>query len=628
TKGLLIPRMTTAQRIAIVSPASSLLVYDTNLSSFFYWTGTGWTKIGTSSSDYWLPDGNNIYFNAGNVGVGTSSPGRKMIVKGSSVNLNEAIFAVQNTDGDTVFAVYPEGVRVWVNDDGGSKASGNRGGFAVGGYSPSKAGFTNEYLRVTPDSVRVYIDDDFIGSKASGNRGGFAVGGFCPSKGTNTDHYLFVQDDSTRVYVADSTQGFGVENIEAANNSRIMKLTTENYLIGHESGISIVGGLYNSFMGYKTGHNSTTASNNVFLGYESGYSNTTGNYNTFLGFQAGYTNAASYNTFLGYQCGKANTTGSYNAFMGYNAGLSNTNGLCNVFFGYEAGRDNSGEANVFIGSKAGQQNSTGLFSVMIGESAGFRSVGGEANVFIGCGTGALTEADNNTFVGGYCGGGITTGYNNTFVGAWAGGSVTSGNNNTYLGFGTGNFVNASGNTFVGFESGGSKNSGGNNLFLGSQAGYNNLSGIGNVFIGYQTGYNETGNNKLYIDNSIISTPLIYGDFNTDFVKLNAAVCIRDLFSIEKESNLTLGSGGTVTPVKSYILIGSTTPIVLNGVNAITDGTLSGQVLLLEGSNNINTITINDGANTQMSGNVVLGLYDTIMFIWNGTDWIEISRTNN
>ncbi|MFH2143556.1 MAG: hypothetical protein ABIJ97_14110, partial [Bacteroidota bacterium] len=47
TKGLLIPRMTTAQRIAIVSPASSLLVYDTNLSSFFYWTGTGWTKIGT-----------------------------------------------------------------------------------------------------------------------------------------------------------------------------------------------------------------------------------------------------------------------------------------------------------------------------------------------------------------------------------------------------------------------------------------------------------------------------------------------------------------------------------------------------------------------------------------------------
>jgi len=62
---------------------------------------------------------------------------------------------VLNASGDTVLAVYQEGVRIWVADDTtGVKANGSRGGFAVGGMNPTK-GYTNEYLRVTPDSVRV-----------------------------------------------------------------------------------------------------------------------------------------------------------------------------------------------------------------------------------------------------------------------------------------------------------------------------------------------------------------------------------------------------------------------------------------------------------------------------------------
>ncbi|MFH1315702.1 MAG: hypothetical protein ABIH67_04905, partial [Candidatus Uhrbacteria bacterium] len=72
--------------------------------------------------------------------------------------------------------VTPDSVRIFVEDDPATKATGSKGGFAVGGFSLSK-GVTNEYLRVTPDSVRVYIEDT-TGLKASGNRGGFAVGGF------------------------------------------------------------------------------------------------------------------------------------------------------------------------------------------------------------------------------------------------------------------------------------------------------------------------------------------------------------------------------------------------------------------------------------------------------------------
>ena len=45
TKGMLAPRMTTAQRTAIASPANGLLVYDTDVKSFWFYNGTAWTNL-------------------------------------------------------------------------------------------------------------------------------------------------------------------------------------------------------------------------------------------------------------------------------------------------------------------------------------------------------------------------------------------------------------------------------------------------------------------------------------------------------------------------------------------------------------------------------------------------------
>src|SRR5690606_6858800 len=54
-KGFLVPRMTTAQRIAIPTPANSLLVYDTNLESFFHFDATpgpgSWVKINSTANE-------------------------------------------------------------------------------------------------------------------------------------------------------------------------------------------------------------------------------------------------------------------------------------------------------------------------------------------------------------------------------------------------------------------------------------------------------------------------------------------------------------------------------------------------------------------------------------------------
>ncbi|MDN3723318.1 hypothetical protein QRD02_02905 [Aequorivita sp. SDUM287046] len=53
-KGMLVPRMTTTQRLAITTPANSLLVYDTNLESFFHFDDTpppgSWVRINSTTN--------------------------------------------------------------------------------------------------------------------------------------------------------------------------------------------------------------------------------------------------------------------------------------------------------------------------------------------------------------------------------------------------------------------------------------------------------------------------------------------------------------------------------------------------------------------------------------------------
>lgn len=52
-KGMLAPRMTTAQRNAIVSPADGLMVYDTSLKLFYYYSGasSSWAPMGANVTD-------------------------------------------------------------------------------------------------------------------------------------------------------------------------------------------------------------------------------------------------------------------------------------------------------------------------------------------------------------------------------------------------------------------------------------------------------------------------------------------------------------------------------------------------------------------------------------------------
>src|ERR1700733_6044094 len=63
-KGLLMPRMTSAQRNAIATPAEGLKVYDTDTKTFWYYNGTGWIQTATGSPvNFWTLNGTNIFNN-------------------------------------------------------------------------------------------------------------------------------------------------------------------------------------------------------------------------------------------------------------------------------------------------------------------------------------------------------------------------------------------------------------------------------------------------------------------------------------------------------------------------------------------------------------------------------------
>jgi len=86
TKGMLAPRMTLAQRNAVVSPATGLVIYQTdNNPGLYYNSGTpaipAWFIVGNNAGQ-WLNNVTTIYYNLGAVGIGTSTPTEKLNLEG------------------------------------------------------------------------------------------------------------------------------------------------------------------------------------------------------------------------------------------------------------------------------------------------------------------------------------------------------------------------------------------------------------------------------------------------------------------------------------------------------------------------------------------------------------------
>ncbi len=167
--------------------------------------------------------------------------------------------------------------------------------------------------------------------------------------------------------------------------------------------------------------------------------------------------------------------------------------------------------SVFLGNHSGDNDDGSNFNTAVGISSLQSNTSGNNNVSVGFGASVnTTSGSSNTSIGYYSSRLNTEGEKNTAIGAYANYTNQTGSNNTIIGFQAGRGINAH-------------------------------SKSGNVFLGYMAGYNETGDNKLYIENSDTSNPLIYGDFSNDVLGFMGNVGI-----------------GTKTPEKNLHVVGSDT----------------------------------------------------------------------
>jgi uncharacterized protein YneR len=440
---------------------------------------------------------------------------KKLEVAGETTAPDEALFEVRNKSGQTVFAVYNEGVRIYVGD-GESKSV--KGGFAIGGFDTTKA--LRDLLVVNSDCVRVYIDNN----DAKAVKGGFAIGGFDEVKAP-AQEFLRVTDDSIRMYISNNPTksvkgGFAIGSFDETKGdviSSFTSLTPENYFIGHGSGEAITSGKYNSFLGYEAGKLTETGSENIFIGYQSGYSNVYGKWNTFLGFQSGTKNTGSDNTFIGYQAGSMHQSQGGNVYIGSKAGQLATNGQQNVLIGEWVGANiTTGSRNIMMGVEAGVNNRMGNDNVFLGHRSGYSNLGGGAD---------LEAGFYNVFIGAQSGTSNTSGKRNVYIGYDAGKADTSGFDNVYIGYSSasqaiggpvyrnyrmvavGSFaadnLNGAGScTFVGWSSGRYTTIGHSNSFYGYESGLKNESGVENTYIGTYAGKEAvSANYNTYVGSS-------------------------------------------------------------------------------------------------------------------------------
>lgn len=278
----------------------------------------------------------------------------------------------------------------------------------------------------------------------------------------------------------------------------------DNTALGTSSLTSNIGGWRNTAIGRAALVNNTEGNNNTALGHASLFYNITGNQNTAGG-------AFSLNI---------NVNGNYNTAFGYAALIANTSGNNNTAIGLQALRSNTGGySNAAIGIGALYFNTTKSNLVAIGDSALF---------FNGNGATAGLPATANTAIGSKALYSNTTGYTNTAVGFNAMYGNQSGGDNTAIGNNSLRALAGNGNTAIGsFSLFQNQNS--NNTAIGLDALRNNTTGSGNVAIGFTAGRSELTSNKLYIENSNADkdNALIYGDFSSDSLNLNAKVNIRD-----------------------------------------------------------------------------------------------------
>lgn len=121
------------------------------------------------------------------------------------------------------------------------------------------------------------------------------------------------------------------------------------------------------------------------------------------------------------------------------------------------------------------------------------------------------------------------------------------------------------------------------------------------------------------DNIVITSDLVVGDDLT----VTGDTVLGGFTRHSKATAVTVTNGGTITPTASYQPLTSTANRGTSSIAVLSAGTV---VHFVNTANT--TITLTDTGTLKLSGNAALGQYDSLILLSDGTNWIEVSETNN
>ena len=373
--------------------------------------------INENSNKYAIYSSSGINYFAGNVGIGTTTPGQKLVVVGEA-NIIGDVYAASfkaNTFGiaSQVLATGTAGIfRTDGNESMGVKVllqGDDSIGLSIGGTGDNKTaievdGADLKYgLKITNTSSTshsVYSDGGI--NYFSGNVG---IGTTTPTQALDVNGKIAINGNQT-IYNASALNVFpgslfvgnggnslngtgseGVGNTGIGINSLFNNTTGyRNTALGYNSLKNNTSGFSNIAIGHQTLYNSTSSYSNLAIGDSALKSNTSGIYNVGVGYASlGFNNSGSFNNAFGNGSLGTNSSGKFNTAIGSSALLSNTTGYYNTALGYLAGRYSIGSSTLFLGAHADTVSAGSSF--YNASAIGYNAKVGGSNMMVLGGTG-------------------------------------------------------------------------------------------------------------------------------------------------------------------------------------------------------------------------------------------------
>lgn len=537
-KGLLIPRVTTAQMNSIASPAKGLFVLDTTTNQLMINMGTAivpnWQSIVIGSG--WGLKGNSGTVPFANfIGTTDASPlvfKTKNYVAGV-IDTNNVFWGIgpgafvtsgiANTAiGQSSFYLDTSGSFNTVI--GNASMQQNR----TGSFNTS-AGNSSLFNNRT-GNYNVAVGNEAMWRNRKGNAN-VAMGTGALWSDTSVSNVVAIGDSALFSQIA-----FPGGGLNTAVGSKSMFSTIDGYAntaVGNRTLYSNTTGSGNTAYGDNSLFNNTTAWNNAAYGNYSLQENTTGDNNVAIGPGAmQYNKTGTNNTALGLY-----SLASYAASRGasYNTAL----GAYALFF------DSSGVNNIATGYQALFLNTRGSYNSALGTQSLFNHQRGNGNTAVGFQSlYSDTAGSLNTAIGQYSMY-WQTGINatNTAVGTYSMYNNKTGTSNAAVGLGTlYSNISGSGNAAIGEDALRYCSSCSVNTAIGYRALYLDTVGSGSTAIGYSALYNEQTTNGAAANTAVGSGALYGTTTGGSNVGLGANTLANNITGVY---NTAIGTGANV-----------------------------------------------------------------------------------